>query len=284
LNFPGYTVAVKTGTTNDIKDNWTIGYTPSLAIGVWVGNNDNTPMSVQSGVAGAAPIFNKIMWTYLKSRPNEEFIKPDNVIGKEIDAELGGLPTGNRPRRMELFVKGTEPNSTSKYIQELEICEEDDLLASDACRDADRTDFKTFYNYIAHKESWQDAVDDWIKDNIDDNDQDKYNPPTKVSTLYFNEDGKTKDNDEPEVTFTKVKDGDTVATTFTVAVKVITPETVTGVSFYFDGAQVGNEDTSIPYEQKFELADGTNGEHKIKVVATDSAGNEGSKEIKVTVK
>ena len=160
LTFPNHTVAVKTGTTNDVRDNWTIGYTPSIAIGVWVGNNDNSPMSVKSGVAGAAPIFNKVMTEYLKGKSDEKFLKPDSVIEKDIDKELGGLPQGTRSRKTELFVKGTEPNSTSKYVVELEICTKDDKLASDACKKADKTETKTFYSFIAEKPAWQDALDE----------------------------------------------------------------------------------------------------------------------------
>lgn len=59
----GIASAVKTGTTNDVKDNWTIGYTRNVAVGVWVGNNDGTPMVNSSGLTGAAPIWNTIMTT-----------------------------------------------------------------------------------------------------------------------------------------------------------------------------------------------------------------------------
>ena len=63
LRIPGKTVAVKTGTTDEKRDNWTMGYTPSFVVGVWVGNNDNTPMNarIASGVTGASPIWNRIM-------------------------------------------------------------------------------------------------------------------------------------------------------------------------------------------------------------------------------
>ena len=63
LNVPGKTVAVKTGTTDRKKDNLAVGYTPSVVVGVWVGNNDNSDMSpvVASGITGASPIWNKII-------------------------------------------------------------------------------------------------------------------------------------------------------------------------------------------------------------------------------
>lgn len=285
LTFPKATVAVKTGTTNDVRDNWTIGYTPSIAIGVWVGNNDNSPMSVKSGVAGAAPIFNKVMTEYLKGRSEEKFVKPDNVIDKEIDSELGGLPQGTRPRITGIFVKGTEPNSNSKYLVELEICTKDDKLASEACKKAERTETKSFYNFVAEKPAWQDALDDWIKDNVPDGERDKYKPPTEVSDLYFDGEGNVKNDSEPEIVFNNPHNGDSVSNTFTVEVDILTPNTVTSVAFYLDGVQIGNDDTSIPYSGEIKISSGVSGDkHKIKVTAVDSAGNEGSGDIEVKLK
>jgi len=78
LNIPGHEVAVKTGTTNNNKDAWTIGYTPSIAVGVWVGNNDNTPMK-KGGAALAGPIWNGVMSEALKDTPNEFFEKPEPI-------------------------------------------------------------------------------------------------------------------------------------------------------------------------------------------------------------
>ena len=78
LVIQGRDVAVKTGTTNDNKDAWTIGYTPSMAVGVWVGNNENTPMK-KGGAALAGPIWNGVMTEALKSIPVESFNKPDPI-------------------------------------------------------------------------------------------------------------------------------------------------------------------------------------------------------------
>ncbi len=79
LNIPGREVAVKTGTTNNNKDAWTIGYTPSIVVGVWAGNNENTPMK-KGGSAMAGPIWNKFITEALKNLPNESFEKPDLEI------------------------------------------------------------------------------------------------------------------------------------------------------------------------------------------------------------
>lgn len=76
LYLPGKDVAVKTGTTNNNKDAWTVGYTPNIVVGVWAGNNDNTPMK-KGGAAVAGPIWNKFMNAALSTLPNETFEKPD---------------------------------------------------------------------------------------------------------------------------------------------------------------------------------------------------------------
>lgn len=80
LKIAGKTVAVKTGTTNDLRDNWCIGWTPSRLVAVWVGNNDNSPMSwVASGISGATPIWNRIMSEVLLNRVDEKWKMPEGV-------------------------------------------------------------------------------------------------------------------------------------------------------------------------------------------------------------
>ena len=101
LEIPGYKVAVKTGTTNDKKDNWTIGYTPEFLVAVWVGNNDNTPMNpyLTSGITGAAPIWNRVMSYLLKNYGSGPawYPQPEDVVTR--DCYFG---------RKEYFIRGTE--------------------------------------------------------------------------------------------------------------------------------------------------------------------------------
>lgn len=100
LVIPGYTVSVKTGTTNEKRDNWTAGFTPSYVTIVWVGNNDNTPMDpyLTSGITGAAPIWHDIMAELLKGRADESWVMPPSVVS--IPCYFG---------KNEYFAKGTEP-------------------------------------------------------------------------------------------------------------------------------------------------------------------------------
>jgi len=103
-------VAVKTGTTQNLRDNWTIGYTPDFVVAVWVGNNDNTPMSyVASGITGASPIWNKIMSFLLKDLPDKEFASPEGLIKLEICPLTGTLPCEGCGGKWEYFLPGVEP-------------------------------------------------------------------------------------------------------------------------------------------------------------------------------
>jgi len=107
LNIPGHTVSVKTGTTDNKRDNWTFGFTPQYLVAVWVGNNDNSPMSqyLASGITGAAPIWNKIMNLLLPSNAsNPTQNMPDDVIMKKCQG------------RNEYFIKGTENTGDCNFI------------------------------------------------------------------------------------------------------------------------------------------------------------------------
>ncbi len=86
-------VAVKTGTTNDLRDNWTIGFTPDYVSVVWVGNNDNSKMSqIVSGTTGAAPIWNKLMTHILENVESKRWIVPASIIGENVCNLTGQLP------------------------------------------------------------------------------------------------------------------------------------------------------------------------------------------------
>lgn len=115
LNIPGKTVSVKTGTTEDKRDNWTIGYTsdpkePRL-VAVWVGNNDNTPMSpyLESGNTGAASIWNMIMKNVLKDVPPQWPQKPEHVVFTQVCSLSGLLPDHGCPERGEYFIRAFVP-------------------------------------------------------------------------------------------------------------------------------------------------------------------------------
>jgi len=128
LNVSGHPeVSVKTGTTNNLRDNWTIGYTEQALVVTWVGNNDNSPMSgAVSGVSGASPIWNRVMketldrsetGIYDESETTHAWPKqPVGVIGASICSNTGTLPgpdTQDCPTRFEYFLEGTVPENNA---------------------------------------------------------------------------------------------------------------------------------------------------------------------------
>lgn len=116
LNISGRDVAVKTGTTNDNKDAWTIGYTPSVAVGVWVGNNDNTPMK-KGGAALAGPIWNDVMTEALKNLPVETFSKP-NETDPSTPAIIRGFWQGGETFVVDSVSKGLATDYTPVEFRE----------------------------------------------------------------------------------------------------------------------------------------------------------------------
>ncbi len=119
-------VSVKTGTTNDYRDNWTIGYThgPSFLVAVWVGNNNHTPMQgVVSGVTGAAPIWHDLMAHLIDGKQVQKPKQPQDVIGKIVCTTSGLIPRADAPcpTKFEYFIKGKEPKQLDSSRQKVFI-------------------------------------------------------------------------------------------------------------------------------------------------------------------
>jgi 1A family penicillin-binding protein len=128
--------AVKTGTTSDFRDNWTVGYTPELTVGVWVGNADNTAMRQVSGVDGAAPIWRDVMETALKGVTPAPLTVPQGIRELAVCVPSGLLPTEHcARRRIEKFAAGTEPVLPDDYYRPVRICTDAPIVSStsDSC-------------------------------------------------------------------------------------------------------------------------------------------------------
>jgi penicillin-binding protein 1C len=137
LELPGRPVAAKTGTTNDYRDAWTIGYTPDLVTGVWVGNSDNSEMINLPGAAGAAPIWHQFMEAAHADLPVRDFVRPPGVVEYEICAESGAQPSEYCPsRKVEVFVDGQPPlDETHDWYQMVQIDSFTRLRANELCND-----------------------------------------------------------------------------------------------------------------------------------------------------
>jgi len=152
--------AAKTGTTTDWRDNWTIGYTPQLVSGVWVGNADNEPMHNVSGITGAGPIWHDFMEEVLRGKPVLDFEEPPGLVRQEICADSGLLPSAIEvtapagaatpvrcPKTItELFIEGTEPQEVDNWHIRVRIDHRNGLLASPACPE----EYVTLRNYTLY--------------------------------------------------------------------------------------------------------------------------------------
>jgi penicillin-binding protein 1C len=118
----GRPAAVKTGTTTDFRDNWTVGYTPELVVGTWVGNADNSPMVNISGVEGAGPIWHDFIRAALTGKPESPFTQPSGLVRAEVCALSGMAPTEYCPlRKTEMFIDGTQPTQPDTFYQPFQI-------------------------------------------------------------------------------------------------------------------------------------------------------------------
>ncbi len=129
--------AAKSGTTDDYRDAWTIGYTPQLAAGVWVGNSDNSPMAQVPGTVGAGPIWQAFMESAHTDLPALRFPRPSGIVTQEVCADSGARPTGHCPdRKVELFARGQPPlDESHDWYQLLQVDAFTGLRANEFCPD-----------------------------------------------------------------------------------------------------------------------------------------------------
>jgi 1A family penicillin-binding protein len=135
LELPDRPVAAKTGTTNDNRDAWTVGYTPDLAVGVWVGNNDNSEMAGVVGSSGAGPIWNAFMQRAHEGIPPHPFPRPPGIVEREICTLSGTEPGRYCPeQRREIFYQQQLPPGEDKsWFQAVKIDAASGLRANAFC-------------------------------------------------------------------------------------------------------------------------------------------------------
>ncbi|MCL4366290.1 PBP1A family penicillin-binding protein, partial [Patescibacteria group bacterium] len=277
LNIAGKTVAVKTGTTDQKKDNWAVGYTPSVVVGVWVGNNDNSDMSpvIASGITGASPIWNEIMKAALKDKSNESFPKPDNVNQADVDGLMTGKPHGGSPTRKEYFIAGTEPKGESSSYQRQKVCKSNPHRLANDNEDNEEKDVVVLKeDDPTGANKWQTGIDQWVL--------------TAPNPLLV---GATKGcSGVPGFTtggggiieIVNVGNGANVPRVFDVLAKANSPAGVKKITWLVDGAQKSTQ-TTEPFALHVEFPNGDKGSHTITVTLEDNNGGTFSSSIGVTV-
>jgi len=145
-------------TTNDWRDNWTLGYTPEFVTGVWVGNANNSEMEHISGVTGAGPLWHNFMERALAGKPTQEFLVPSGMVRVEVCDESGLLPTEYCPtdhRHTEIFLAEQAPIQQDNVWQKIKVDRTNNLLGTELCPDL--IDEKIFAVYPPDARQW--AID-----------------------------------------------------------------------------------------------------------------------------
>lgn len=276
LNITGKQIAVKTGTTNDKRDNWTIGGNSQAVVGVWVGNNDNTPMlSVASGVSGASPIWRKVLLEALKDKPNVSFDIPSNIVSANVDFVSGYRSHDGFPSRMEYFIKGTEPGDDTIHMM-LKICKTDGKLANPSDIAGGNYDQKEFFIFkeedptsgVGQANKWQEGILNWLNGQSDA----RYHPPNDYCGTA----------NPVNVEFVNPKDQTQISSPFTMEVRAESSSDIVKVDFYKD-----NESSPFatfntpPYKsENISLSDGV---HTLRAKAKDASGKESDRTITIGI-
>jgi len=259
LNIPGRDVLVKTGTTNDKRDNWAVGGTSQVMVGVWVGNNDNSPMKqVASGVSGATPIWRRITIKALEGGPVTSFARPDSVVTATVDAVSGYRAHDDFAARTEFFAKGTEPGEDPVHL--LQKCggEEKEVFIF---KEEDPTTAPGEHNL------WQEGVLAWVAEQNNP----KYNP---------SEICEDKEGGGIQINFKEPADqASNLPNDFTIEFSTNPSSDLEEVYIEVEGERVRSF-TDKPYRHNIILEDGI---YEIKAVVKDKEGNTKSKSVRIGV-
>lgn len=273
LNLGSRAVAVKTGTTNDLRDNWTVGWSSDLIVGVWVGNNDNSPMkNVASGVSGAAPIWRRVMLSFLSKYPDKPFDVPGGVVQVEVDRVSGFPAHDGFPTYREWVIEGTLPAGEDPIHKYIKVCKgQTDKLATEVMIAQGEYEKREVIEIkekdpLTDKNLWQIAIDRYLAG--------LNNPIYQIPTQYCDQSNAVvvriiSPGNESRV------DGEEVTIRFEVA----SGRVLRWADLYLDGVKE-QRFTSKPYQKVFRLSKGN---YKIKIVAQNEDGVEGSSEIEFSV-
>lgn len=275
LYFPDREVAAKTGTTQDFRDAWTVGYTPSLSVGVWVGNNDNTPMNQKGlSVMVAGPIWHRFLETALESGPKEYFTAPDAQSGSKpifrgsyrsgelvrIDKISGKIATDNTPPEL------VEERTFGAVTALVGMVRRENPLGDPPADPGDDPQFK----------NWQAGIDAWLTKH-----------PLPAESEPEGADDLHSLDKKPRIAITEPGDNSEALMGLSeVAARVEGTFALSEVSLFIDDTLVRSvtapfvsSDFRFPITQP--ISPGT---HYIKITAFDVVGNRASAERKITIR
>jgi membrane peptidoglycan carboxypeptidase len=271
-------VAAKTGTTDNFRDTWTIGFTPSISVAVWVGNNDPNKSMVKGadGSYVAAPIWNKFMSSYLKGKPVEQFARPSTVKDVQIDKLSGKLPTDQTPDNDKITdimapwqIPG--PNEKDNVHVTVGIDQASGKLATDLTP-PDQIVKKTFFNIhseVPTNPNWENPVQEWARANGGGT-----QPPTDKDDIHV-------DANKPTVSIVAPVDGTKVNATFNIQAEVGGAKDITKLEFFLDNVSIAAL-TTAPWTTTYDANSLASGSHVIQAQVTNSVGLTQKSQVTVT--
>ena len=290
LYLASHKVAAKTGTTNGFRDAWTIGYTPSLVAGVWVGNNDNGAMKEKAdGSVVAAPIWQKFMQAALKDEPNEDFSRPESIVTATVSTLDGLLPSTYTPasrRRNEIFAADYNvPTQTSTAIQTATICVPTKKLANRYCPDYLKQTlvYLNLHSLLPTRFEWEEPVQTWLKENHFLKEEEfgtriafvnnQAEIPTDIDNIF----NATTLSSIPKIRFISPPAGSMVSFGSTIVrFETETPNGFKGIKFYLGPAFRGVVNSPDQKEFRLEIIPGLEAkEQQLRAVITDELGLQG---------
>ncbi len=264
-------VAAKTGTTNDYRDAWTIGYTPSIVTGVWVGNNDNTPM--KRGAAGgvvAAPIWHDYMKKILGDTPVEYFKEPkEEKTGKPVlDGEIGEPVVVKIDRASGLLATEYTP---PEFIKEITYREAHCILYY-VDKDNPRGDPPADPAKDPQFKLWEKPVLEWVKKQIEDS-----NATTSLlfstSTLPTEYDNLHRPENIPNLEILEPGDKQPISNSvLEVKIRTSAPRGINRAEYYIDNNLIATI-RNYPFNLKKKISFLSNGYHNLKVRVCDDVDN-----------
>jgi len=274
LNISGRTIAVKTGTTNDKRDNWTIGGNSQGLVGTWVGNNDYTPMlNVASGVSGASPIWRRILLEMLKDKPNVGFETPSGIVTASVDSVSGYHAHDGYPSRVEYFIRGTEPGE-DKVHTKLKVCKTDGKLATPSDIASGNYEEKEFFVFKEEdptaapggQNRWQEGILSWLTTQSDP----RYHPPNDYCGT----------GNPVNVEFISPTDQTTMSNNFTIKFKADSTANIVNAELEIDGVKKRSYDAP-PFT--YDVSGLSDGVHTLRAKAKDANGKESDRQITIGV-
>lgn len=258
-------VAAKTGTTNDYRDAWTVGYTPSLITGVWVGNNNNEKMvRGASGGNAAAPIWNKFMDRVLGDTPVEDFKSLEDIkTGKPaIDGELEYTKTVKIDEISGLLATEHTPE---KHIKEVEYPADPHCILYYVDKEDPTGEKPENPSEDPQFDLWEEAVQEWAKENNF--------APTSSEMVPTEYDNVHKPEFKPKLKITKPSDKELVTgNNLEVEIKTSAPKGVSQAEYYLNG-NLFKVVNSYPFSLEADISFLKNGYHDLEVFSCDEVGN-----------